>query len=474
MQTLERDVVVVGAGPSGLTAAWELKKAGLSVAVLEARDRVGGRTWTNVIDGATLEIGGQWVSPDQTALIGLLDRLGLKTYDRYRDGESVYIGPDGKRTRYTGEMFPVNGHTEAEMNRLIGVLDQLAAEVGAEEPWAHPRARELDTVSFHHWLRQQSADEEACNNIGLFIAGGMLTKPAHAFSALQAVLMAASAGSFSNLVDEDFILDKRVIGGMQQVSQRLAADLGEDVILNSPVRTIRWAGQNAAAADGGSAGAPGAAAPVAGGDVTVISDKATVTARYVVMAVPPNLYSRVSFEPPLPRRQHQMHQHQSLGLVIKVHAVYATPFWRADGLSGTGFSASSLVQEVYDNTNHGDPRGTLVGFISDEKADYAFSLNPEDRRKETLQSLAAFLGDEALNPEVYYESDWGSEEWTRGAYAASFDLGGLHRYGADQRRPVGPIYWSSSDLAAEGYQHVDGAVRMGQYTAAKILTADAG
>ena len=474
MQTLERDVVVVGAGPSGLTAAWELKKAGLSVAVLEARDRVGGRTWTNVIDGATLEIGGQWVSPDQTALIGLLDRLGLKTYDRYRAGESVYIGPDGKRTRYTGEMFPVNGHTEAEMNRLIGVLDQLAAEVGAEEPWAHPRARELDTVSFHHWLRQQSADEEACNNIGLFIAGGMLTKPAHAFSALQAVLMAASAGSFSNLVDEDFILDKRVIGGMQQVSQRLAGDLGEDVILNSPVRTIRWAGQNAAATDGGSAGAPGSPAPVAGGDVTVISDTTTVTARYVVMAVPPNLYSRVSFEPPLPRRQHQMHQHQSLGLVIKVHAVYETPFWRADGLSGTGFSASSLVQEVYDNTNHGDPRGTLVGFISDEKADYAFSLNAEDRRKETLQSLAAFLGDEALDPVVYYESDWGSEEWTRGAYAASFDLGGLHRYGADQRKPVGAIYWSSSDLAAEGYQHVDGAVRMGQYTAAKILAADAG
>ncbi|MDQ6753546.1 MAG: FAD-dependent oxidoreductase [Actinomycetota bacterium] len=461
MQTLERDVVVIGAGPSGMTAAWELKKAGLSVAVLEARDRVGGRTWTNVIDGATLEIGGQWVSPDQTALIGLLDELGLKTYDRYRDGESIYIGPDGARTRYTGEMFPVSEHTKAEMNRLIGLLDQLAEEIGAEEPWAHPKSRDLDTISFHHWLRQQSGDEEACNNIGLFIAGGMLTKPAHAFSVLQAVLMAASAGSFSNLVDEDFILDKRVIGGMQQVSQLLAARLGDDVILGSPVRTIRWA------AAGGAAGAA-----AGGNSVTVVADAATVTARFAIMAVPPNLYSRVSFDPPLPRRQHQMHQHQSLGLVIKVHAVYETPFWRADGLSGTGFSASSLVQEVYDNTNHGDSRGTLVGFISDEKADHAFSLNAEDRRKEILQSLAGFMGDEALNPVVYYESDWGSEEWTRGAYASSYDLGGLHRYGADQRKPVGPVYWSSSDLAAEGYQHVDGAVRMGQYTAAKILAAD--
>ncbi|MFF2030455.1 flavin monoamine oxidase family protein [Arthrobacter sp. NPDC058192] len=454
MLELDRDVVIVGAGPSGLTAARELRKAGLSVAVLEARDRVGGRTWTDTIDGATLEIGGQWVSPDQTALLGLLDELGLQTYSRYRDGESVYIGADGKRTLYTGETFPVSESTAAEMDRLTALLDFLAAEIGPEEPWAHPKARELDTISFHHWLRQNSTDEEACNNIGLFIAGGMLTKPAHAFSALQAVLMAASAGSFTNLTDEDFILDKRVVGGMQQVSLLQAAELGDDVVLGSPVRTINWAER-------------------AGGGyrVTAVSERAIVNARFVIMAVPPNLYSRVSFNPPLPRRQHQMHQHQSLGLVIKVHAVYSTPFWREDGLSGTAFGAGALVQEVYDNTNHEDPRGTLVGFVSDEKADAMFELSAEDRRRAILESIASYLGDKALEPEVYYESDWGSEEWTRGAYAASYDLGGLHRYGKDQLKPVGPIYWSCSDLAAEGYQHVDGAVRMGQNTAARIVAA---
>lgn len=454
MLNLDRDVVIVGAGPSGLTAARELKKAGLSVAVLEARDRVGGRTWTDTVDGAMLEIGGQWVSPDQTALMGLLDELGLKTYSRYRDGESVYLAPDGSRTRYTGASFPVSETTAAEMDQLTAILDGLAAEIGPEEPWAHPKARELDTISFHHWLRQNSTDEEACNNIGLFIAGGMITKPAHAFSALQAVLMAASAGSFSNLTDEDFILDKRVIGGMQQMSLLIAAELGDDVVLNSPVRTVKWepAGE--------------------GHRVIVESERATVNARFVIMAVPPNLYSRVSFNPPLPRRQHQMHQHQSLGLVIKVHAVYSTPFWREDGLSGTGFGAGALVQEVYDNTNHGDTRGTLVGFISDEKADAVFELSAEDRKKAVLESIAGFLGEKALDTEVYYESDWGSEEWTRGAYAASYDLGGLHRYGKDQHANVGPIYWSSSDLAAEGYQHVDGAVRMGQATAARIVTAN--
>ncbi|GEC98932.1 putative putrescine oxidase [Kocuria varians] len=472
-QAIERDVVVVGAGPAGLMAARRLKEAGKSVAVLEARDRVGGRTWSNVIDGAFLEIGGQWISPDQTVLLDLADELGLETFARYREGESVYIAPDGTRHTYSGHMFPASEKTQQEMDKLIGILDELAAEVGAKEPWAAEKARELDTVSFHDWLRRNSDDEEACNNIGIYIAGGMLTKPSHAFSALQAVLMAASAGSFSNLVDEDFILDRRVVGGMQSVSETMAEQLGVDegtevveggtdavVFLNSAVRTIQWAGE-------------GETYEEHDPDYTVrvFSDRVTVKAKDVVVAVPPNLYSRISFEPPLPRFQHQMHQHQSLGIVIKVHAVYETPFWREKGLSGTGFGANELSQEVYDNTNHGDERGTLVGFVSDEKADEVFRLPAEERKRRILESLAHYLGDEALEPVVYYESDFGSEEWTRGAYAASYDLGGLHRYGAIQSEPVGPIRWACSDLAAEGYQHVDGALRQGALAAEQIVEA---
>jgi putrescine oxidase len=449
MDEITRDVVIVGAGAAGLTAANELRRAGLSVAVLEARDRVGGRLWTDVVDGAMLEVGGQWVSPDQDALKETLADLGLETYSRYREGDSVYIGRDGERTRFTGEIFPVAPETEKEIVRLIAVLDELVAQVDPDRPWEHPDAEELDRVSFEAWLEQQTEDQEARDNIALFIAGAMLTKPAYAFSALQALLMAASAGSFSHLVDADFILDERVVGGLQQVPLLLAERLGDDVFLEQPVNTVQRG-------EGG---------------VTVLTDGGlTVRARFVILAHAPVLYPWIDFQPPLPRLKQQMHQHISMGFVIKVHAVYDRPFWREQGLSGTAFSPYEISHEAYDNTNHGDERGTLVGFVSDRNADDLFRVSADERKARILESLSHYFGPEAKEPLVYFESDWGAEEWTRGAYAASFDLGGLARYGADLRTPVGPIHFACSDMAGAGYQHVDGAIRMGRLAAANIVS----
>ncbi len=451
MTTIDRDVVIIGAGASGLTAATALKKAGFRVAVLEARDRVGGRLLTDHIEGAMLEVGGQWVSADQHALIETLAELGLETYPRYRAGRNVYINGAGVVSRFDGDIFPVPAPTEAQILGLIDKLDALVAEIDPDCPWEHPRAKELDEVSFSRWLESQTDDQEARDNIGMFIAGAMLTKPAHAFSALQALLMAASAGSFSNLVDADFILDERVVGGLAQVPVLLAENLGSDVYLEQPVRSLAW-NENG---------------------VTVVADGITVNARHAIVAVPPPLISRISFEPPLPRRQQQLHQHLSMGFVIKVHAVYETPFWRADDLSGTAFSPYELVHEAYDNTNFEDPRGTLVGFVSDEEADAVFALGADERKARILQSLSHYYGEQALHPVVYYESDWGSEEWTRGAYAASFDMGGLARYGSELRTPVGPISFSCSDMAGKGYQHVDGAIRMGREAASAIIATKA-
>src|ERR1700712_5429868 len=158
MTRIEREVVVIGAGACGLTAPTRLKEAGVSVVVLEARDRVGGRLWTDESSGALLELGGQWVSPDQTALIAAVEELGLSTFSRYRDGDSVYVGPDGASHRFTGDIFPASAETEAEIERMIGILDELTAQLDPDRPWTHPRAEELDAITWRGFLEQLSDD----------------------------------------------------------------------------------------------------------------------------------------------------------------------------------------------------------------------------------------------------------------------------------------------------------------------------
>ena len=462
MTEITRDVVIIGAGAAGLTAANELRKAGLSVAVLEARDRVGGRLWTDTIEGAMLEIGGQWISPDQTALQETVAELGLDTFSRYREGDSVYVGPDGVAHRFTGEMFPVAPETEAVIAEITERLDEMVAGIDPDRPWAHEKAAEWDSVSWDAWLRSQTDDDEAVRNLAFATGSAMLTKPTHAISLLESLLMAASAGSYSNLVDADFILDKRVVGGLQQVPLLLAERLDGDVFVSQAVRTIEWSDAGVTVTSTPTTGVTGTA--IAGGGAGL-----TVRARQAILALAPVLYDRISFVPALPRLQHQMHQHLSMGFVIKVHAVYETPFWREKGLSGTAFSPYELSHEAYDNTNHGDERGTLVGFVSDLHADGVFELSAEERKERILTSLSHYYGPEAMNPVVYFESDWGSEEWTRGAYAASFDLGGLSRYGKYLRENVGPLHFACSDLAGVGYQHVDGAIRMGRLVASQVI-----
>ncbi|STC67395.1 putrescine oxidase [Corynebacterium diphtheriae] len=481
MEKLKRDVVIVGAGPAGLMAARTAKKKGLSVAVLEARNRVGGRTWNGKVADDKgvehfIEIGGQWISPDQTRLTELVRELGLTTFPRYRDGKSIYVSPDGTRHEYEGVTFPASEKTISEMEKLIGRLDELAAEIDPQKPWEHPQAQELDRISFRNWLEQLSDDAEAIDNVSIYVASGMLTKPSYTFSTLQALLMASSAGAFSNLVDEDFILDRRVVGGMQSVSLTMAKELGEDIFLGNPVRSITWSDIDPDTADDLNDVTADVRNGVAhngeAGDVIVKSDDLEVHAKFVILAVPPNMYSRINYVPPLPRDQHVAHQHISMGLVIKVHAVYDTPFWREEGLSGTGFAGGRLVQEVYDNTNYfsdgEDSYGTLVGFVSDIYAEQMWALPPEERKKAILEAMAAFLGPKTKEPIAFYLSDMAAEEWTRGAYATSYDLGGLSRWGHLQNQPTGPIYYACSDIAGAGYQHVDGAIRIGEAVALQI------
>lgn len=165
-----------------------------------------------------------------------------------------------------------------------------------------------------------------------------------------------------------------------------------------------------------------------------------------------------------------MTQDLSQGSIIKCLAVYDTPFWRDEGLSGQGFAPYGLVSEIYDNSPPSGSVGVIVTFLAGEKAERAGRMLPEQRREAVLEGIAAYLGPGAKGAVGFIEVDWADEEWTRGAYGTSFGPGGLTRFGEDLRRPVGPIHWACTDIAGVGHIHMDGAIRSGQAAARACLT----
>ena len=206
------------------------------------------------------------------------------------------------------------------------------------------------------------------------------------------------------------------------------------MLLGTPVRAIRWR-------DGG--------VEVDAGDVSV-------SARAPIVAVAPNLAAAIRFEPALPAWRMRLQQASSQGSVTKYLAVYDHPFWREDGLSGEGFAPYGLVRELYDNTPPSASVGVLCTFFPGEQSDLVARMSPDARRAAILEGMAAFVGPEGLRATDLIETDWSAEEWTRGAYASTFGIGGLTRFGPDMRRPVGPIHWACSDIAGFGNMHMEG------------------
>src|SRR5690242_10731970 len=143
VRQLHADVVVVGAGLAGLTAASDLVAGGREVVVLEARDRVGGRLLNVEIGGEPNELGGEWIAPYQSAMHELLAELGIELFHAYREGDHLYIDPVGELHRYQGDDEILPPASARAYEQAVASLDALAAELDPEAPWQHARAAEL-------------------------------------------------------------------------------------------------------------------------------------------------------------------------------------------------------------------------------------------------------------------------------------------------------------------------------------------
>jgi monoamine oxidase len=261
------DVVVIGAGLSGLYTARLLAAAGADVLVIEAQSRVGGRTLTIYFrDGTFVDDGGQWVSPGQHCIVKLADELGIRLFPSWSEGATVHWRA-GKRSVSNDLFLPDDRNAAVVAREAAKVLAAMAETLSPEEPWAAPQSAEWDRTTLHSWLTTNVASERARRVLATAIEG-VFARNSMPTSLLAALFWIRCGDPLTPFVaTKDPGPERRFDGGAQQLSRCMADELGERAILNAPVISISHRSEG----------------------VGVMTAERSISARRAVVAMPPAL-----------------------------------------------------------------------------------------------------------------------------------------------------------------------------------------
>jgi monoamine oxidase len=449
------DVVVVGAGIAGLVAARKVARRGHDVLVVEARKRVGGRVLNHTLNrqGDVIESGGAFIGPTQDHIARLAKRLKVPTFLEYNTGNSVYVSSTTGRMEYSGTVPPdVTILPDAAL--LLARIDAYAAEIAVDAPWAHPRAKEWDSITLGEWIRANSLNSGGVENlIRSWSQPGFGADPNEISFLFTLWYVACSGdeqnvGTFSRNSDTaGGAQERRFVGGSQLIPLRLAKKLGDIVALKAPVDRIDQRD----------------------GRVRVHTGRGVVRAKRVIIAAPPPMVLDIDWFPRLPVRRKQLMRALDMGQLMKCDAVYATPFWRAAGLNGFGINDSGAARAVFDNTPADGGPGVLLAFVGGSTWRTYGVLPKAQRRQAVLEGFAAMFGPQALNPIDYVEHDWTKERWTGGGPTAIHAPGSLVEFGPAIRTPHGRVHWAGTETSTYWSGYMDGAVRSGERAAIEVL-----
>ena len=457
---------MVGAGLSGLVAARSLQRAGRSVRLIEAAATAGGRMVGERLQlageepgadrrYAWIDLGGQWVGPTQTRYLDLLDRHGIRRFESPHSGDTALVFGES-RCRFAGffQGFPEGqppAVPSADWDDAMAALDQfleLVAQLPPGHPHHHPAAAELDRQSFQDWIDAHTHTPFAAWYFAYFCRAVGFLGPAEPEQVSLLHVLWGQRTASQGEHPEEFLLH----GGAGQLPALLAAELGEGVLrLGEPVRAIEQ-------------GLPGAE-----NSVQVHTDQAHYPCRAVIVAMPPAQVGHLRFSPALPADRQQLNDEMAMGACAKVLVVYASPWWRQQGLSGIAIGDRPTVELCADSSDPENGCGVLAAFVVGHRYLRWSALGDAGRRQALLADLAAYLGPQALTPLAYVEKDWPSVPFVGGAYAGWMPPGLWTRCGEALRRPHGLVFWAGTEVAERWPGFFEGAVRSGEEAAAALV-----
>jgi monoamine oxidase len=415
--------------------------------VLEARDRVGGRTHTRRLGDGAFDVGGQWLGPGQHRLAALAERLGAATFPTFHDGAKLL--DDGRRvSRYTGTIPSLNPLELAQLQLALHRLDRLTQAVSARDPLAGPGAAELDRRTVAEEARRiRSSRVRGLLEVAI---GTVFGVEPHELSLLWFLAYLRAGGGLMKLCEiEGGAQERRFVDGAGALATRWAADQG-DVVTAAPVRRIEQRGAGPAT------------------ELVLTTDRGRLAATAAVLAVPPPLAARIDLEPS-PGWRDQLLQRHAMGAIVKLVLAYERPFWRERGLSGEVVAlGGGPISTVFDNCSHDLRQPSLVAFV---QAGAARRWRGAADLEAALAQLARYFGDEARRPVDTAAMDWTAEPYSRGCPVAVAGPGSMAGFAATLRQPVGRVWFAGTETAVEWTGYIEGALESGERAAREVVRA---
>lgn len=434
----EVDLVVVGAGLSGLCAAYRLHQRGLTVAVLEAASRAGGRVKSLDIGyGEVVDGGAQWVSRSNHLTLALCEELGVETFPSFTEGATVVLR-QGRRVEDRKGRFGLSPVDLVDLLQCVVRLDRMARSLPDREVWDHPRAERWDAISFGEWIGRNTVTAGARF---LLEAAGMAAsfgRPAE-LSFLGMLIAIAKFGGFKSLAGVP-VEGLRVDGGTERICAELAHRLQGTIHLDTPVRSIRDSN--------------------ADGPVVVETSAGSWHASHLIVAADPVAAASIDFDA-LPSDRLLFNQRWRQGSSVKAFLAYPEPWWREEGYNGMGFADDAVFPLVVDATPRSGRPGVVVAFVP------PWGPSSATREAAVVEDMVRFFGPRVREYERYAEQDWVDHPWVGGCLPAP-PPGVITSCGIDPGRGQGRVHWAGAE--ASWKPGLEGALR-GASRAVREVTA---